>query len=112
MQLADACWRHTPEGGNGDDFWADGLEDVRRAAAEGMERLYARFSSGEQDVLRAVARSGSVYGREAALLDLSKGSATHARRRLLDEGDLFQSPEGLRLVDPIMADWLRQRFPI
>lgn len=112
MQLADACWRRTPAGGAGDEHWADGLDDVRRAAAEWIDWLFARFTGGEQDVLRSVARSGSVYGRAAALLDLSKGSATHARQRLLDEGDLWTTPSGLRLVDPLIADWLRYRFPI
>ncbi|HWE57062.1 MAG TPA: AAA family ATPase [Acidimicrobiales bacterium] len=112
MQLADACWRRTPEGGDGDQHWADGLADVRQASTEWIEWLYSRFSGGEQDVLRVVARSGSVYGREAAILELSKGSATHARQRLIDEGDMWETPAGLRLVDPLMADWLRNRFPI
>lgn len=112
MQLADACWRRTPAGGDGSDYWADGLEDLRTATNEGMERIYSLLNTGEQDVLRSVARTGSIYGRQAALLNLSKGTATHARRRLLDEGDLVDTPAGLRLVDPVMADWLRRRFTI
>jgi hypothetical protein len=112
MQLADACWRRTPEGGRGDDHFADGLDDVRRATSEGMERLYSRFNPGERAVLRAVALSGTVYGTEADLLDLAKGTATHARRVLLDSGDLVAMEDGLRLVDPLLADWLRRRFPI
>jgi hypothetical protein len=77
-----------------------------------MERLYSGFERGERSVLRAVARSGSVYGAEADLLELSNGTATHARRALLDSGDLMQTDAGLALVDPLMADWLRRRFPI
>ena len=113
MQLADACWRHTPPKGTaGPDVWAAALDDVRRAAAEGMERLYSGFERGERDVLRAVARSGSIYGAEADLLDLSRGTASHARRTLLDSGDLVDTASGLAVVDPVLADWLRQRFPI
>jgi len=112
MQLADAVWRRTPEGGQGDDHWAEGLEDVRRATSEGMERLFSRFNPGERAVLRAVALSGSVYGTEADLLDLAKGTATHARGSLLDSGDLVSTDQGVRLVDPLLADWLRRRFPI
>jgi hypothetical protein len=63
-------------------------------------------------VLRAVARSGSVYGAEAGLLDLSTGTATHARRTLLDRGDLADTDRGLVVVDPVLADWIRQRFPL
>ena len=113
MQLADACWRHTPAGAAADrSTWAAGLDDVRRATSEGMERLYSGFERGERSVLRAVARGGSIYGAEADLLDLSNGTATHARRTLLDSGDLMDAASGLALVDPLLADWLRQRFPI
>ena len=113
MQLADACWRHTAAGTTaGTEAWAEGLDEIRRAASEGMERLYSGFERGERDVLRAVARSGSIYGAEADLLDLSKGTATGARRTLLDSGDLVHTPSGLAVVDPLLADWLRSRFPI
>jgi hypothetical protein len=113
MQLADACWRHTPPGGvAGDDAWAAALDDVRRATGEGMERLYSGYERGERSVLRAVARGGSIYGAEADLLDLSNGTATHARRALLDSGDLVAAGAGLAVVDPVLADWLRRRFPI
>lgn len=68
MQLADACWRHTSPGATaGPDEWAAALTEVRRTAAEGMERLYSGFERGERAVLRAVARSGSIYGAEAYL---------------------------------------------
>ncbi|HET7489275.1 MAG TPA: hypothetical protein VFJ85_15190 [Acidimicrobiales bacterium] len=113
MQLADACWRHTGAGGTaGDETWAAALADVRRATAEGMERLYSAFERGERSVLRAVARGGSIYGAEAGLLELSTGTATHARRSLLDSGDLTIGESGPVVVDPLLADWLRRRFPI
>jgi hypothetical protein len=113
MQLADACWRHTSLGATaGAESWGQALGEIRRATAEGMERLYSGFERGERDVLRAVARSGSIYGAEADLLDLSKGTATHARGTLLDSGDLVETDSGLSVVDPVLADWLRQRFAI
>lgn len=113
MQLADACWRHTPEGTTaGTESWSEGMEEIRRATAEGMERLYSGFERGERAVLRAVARSGSIYGAEADLLELSAGTATHARGTLLDKGDLADTGSGLVVVDPLLADWLRRRFEI
>ena len=113
MQLADAVWRHTRRGSTaGPESWSAALDEVRHATAEGMERLYSGFERGERDVLRAVARSGSIYGAEADLLALSTGTATHARRSLLDRGDLVDTPSGLPVVDPLRADWLRQRFAI
>lgn len=113
MQLADACWRHTAPGTTaGPDEWSAALAEVRTAVADGMERLYSGFERGERAVLRAVARSGSIYGAEADILDLSKGAATHARDALLDGGELAKTDSDLVIVDPLLADWLRQRFPI
>lgn len=113
MQLADACWRRTPPGATaGGGEWFEAISDVRRAEAEGMERLYSHFQAGEQAVLRAVAHTGAVYGARAHLLDLSKGTATHARDSLLDSGDLVRSGPRLSIVDPLLADWVRNRFPI
>ncbi|HEX9970080.1 MAG TPA: hypothetical protein VGB03_08070, partial [Acidimicrobiales bacterium] len=113
MQLADACWRHTARGTTaGAEEWAAALAEVRGTAMDGMERLYSGFQRGERAVLRAVAWSGSIYGAEAELLDLSKGAATHARDALLDRGELAKSESELKIVDPLLADWLRQRFPI
>lgn len=113
MHIADACWRQTPSGGAADAVgWAGGLATVRAGADDSMERLYSGFSGGERSVQRPVGRSGSVYGTEAQLLDLSSGSATHARRTLLDSGDPTDTPDGLTVVDPLLADWLRHRFPL
>jgi hypothetical protein len=112
MQLADACWRLTPPRGDGGHYWADGLGQVQKATADGMERLYSRFTASERGVLRAVARTGRIYGAEADLLDLSKGAASHARQTLLETGDLSVRDGSLVVVDPLMADWLRRRFPL
>jgi len=113
MQLADGCWRHTPAGAEaGADVWAAALAEVRTAVSEGMERLYSRYTPSERTLLRAVARSGSAYGAEAGLLSLTKGAATHARRALLDSGDLIATGDGLAVTNPLMADWLRERFPV
>lgn len=113
MQLADACWRHTPPGQSAStETWVTALAEVRRASADGMERLYSGFERSERSVLRAVARGGSIYGAAAGLLDLSAGAATHARQTLLNSGDLSETAGQLAVIDPVLADWLRVRFPI
>lgn len=121
MQLADACWRHTPDGGEADEStWEAGLDDVRRGAANGLERLYSNYAAGEKAVLRIVAGGGAIFGSAADLLELHTGTAQHARRRLLERGDLLGAGAGddgggggdLRVTDPLFADWLRRRFPL
>jgi len=37
---------------------------------------------------------------------------SHARRALLDSGDLVVTGNGVAVTDPLMADWLRERFPV
>jgi uncharacterized protein len=113
MQLADAVWRATPPGATATpQHWVTALDDVRRATNQSFERLYSEFGGGERSVLRAVARTGRIYGTEAELLNLSAGTAAHARQTLIDRGDLAASPDGLMIIDPLFADWLRRRFPI
>jgi uncharacterized protein len=111
MQLADACWRRTEASATADDdVWADALADVRRSTASGFERLYSSFKSGEKLVLRVIAGGGSIFGAAAEFVDLSVGGAQHARTTLVGRGHLQDRGDGLQIVDPIFADWIRTRF--
>lgn len=112
MQLADAAWRHTPPGGVVDaGVWADAVDEVRSVSADPMERLFSHFERGERDVLRVVASGGAIFGNAAALLELSRGAAQHARDRLVADGDLIRGPAGLAVTDPLLADWIRGTLP-
>lgn len=113
MQTADAAWRLVPPGGTaGDDTWVSTLGEVRAATASGLERLYSSLAARERDVLRIIAREGSPFGAAAELFNLSPGAAQHARRALLDAGHLRTDDGRTTLVDPVFADWIRQRFLI
>lgn len=113
MQLADAAWRRTPPGASATvDTWDLALADVRGATAAGLERLYSGYESGEKGVLRLVAVGRPLFGADASVLGLSSGSAQHARARLLEKGDLAGSGGSVSVVDPVFADWIRNRFPL
>jgi len=113
MQLADAAWRLVPPGGTADDdTWAAALAEVRGASSSGLERLYSSLPARERDVLRIIAWGGSPFGAAAELFELKNGAAQHARQSLLDSGHLHAGNGRTELVDPIFADWIRQRFPI
>lgn len=113
MQLADAAWRSTPAGaGAGDETWEATFAHVRAEVAGGLERLYSALPGGQQKVLRALAHGGSIYGRAAQALDLSKGTATSARGALLDHGHVHEADGLTVVVDPLLSDWLRRRFPL
>ena len=80
MQLADALWRFTPEGGTADEAtWAAAIEDVRdRPWRAGSSGCTPCCPPGTRRRCRAVATGGRVYGRTAEVLELSPGTATAA----------------------------------
>lgn len=113
MQLADAAWRLVDPGGRAnEETWSEALINVRTASGSGLERLYSSLAARERDVLRVVASGGSPFGTAGKLLELNAGAAQHARGQLIDAGHLHAVGGSLRLVDPVFADWLRERLPI
>lgn len=113
MQVADAAWRLVPRGGDADlATWEEALAGVRAATADGNERLYSGLQEGERGVLRVLASGGSIFGTAAEVLALAGGTAQNARQRLIDRGHLLRVEDRYLLVDPVFADWLRNRFPL
>lgn len=113
MQLADAAWRLVPNGEEATEAtWVDALADVRGATGYGNERLYSSLQDGEKTVLRALASGGSIFGTAADVLGLPVGTAQHARGRLVDRGHLVKRGDTFHVVDPVLADWIRHRFPL
>lgn len=113
MQLADATWRLTGEGETADEaIWEQALAEVRASVDLGSERMYSLLSGGQKKTLRALAGGGSIYGTAASVLELSPGTARAASEALLGNGFLTRREGDLKIVDPLLADWIRRRFPI
>jgi uncharacterized protein len=113
MRAADAAWRRSSPGVPADEVWADALGDLRTAEAPILAATYDDLQKNEQKVLRLVANEASLFGLEAASLEISSGGATHARQALVDDGKLLEQPEtGLVVTDPLLTDWLRNRLPL
>ncbi|CAN5620574.1 hypothetical protein BH10ACT1_BH10ACT1_20070 [soil metagenome] len=114
MQLADAVWQLVPRGGAAtDETWTEALSTTRAAVDSGSERLLELMPAGHQKVLRAVASGGSVYGTAAGVLSLSAGTARAGVQALLGSGYLARrADDRLVVVDPLLADWIRRRFPV
>ena len=113
MQLADALWRHVPFGEAAEELhWAAALSDVSESVESGFERIYAMLPAGHQRTLRAIATSGSIYGRAAQTLGLAPGTAKAATDSLAASGHLRIRDGSLQIVDPLLDDWLRRRFPL
>ena len=111
MQLADAVWRLVKPGDAADrQTWEAALAEVRAGVDAGSERFYGLLPIGQRKTLRAVAVGGSIYGTVASLLDLPPGTARDASQALIGNGFLHRDRQQLRVIDPLLADWLRRRF--
>lgn len=111
MQLADACWRRVEvDEAATASTWEGAIDAVRRATADGHERLFSGLPDGEKQVLRVLARGGRLFGADGRFLDLPTGTAQHARRALVDRGHVVERDGTHRLVDPLFADWIGHRF--
>ena len=112
MQLADAAWRVAPQG---EPYraavWEQALADVRQSTALANEAAYSRYNTGEKAVLRLLAGGQSLFGAAAEVFAVAPGVAQHARDTLLAAGDIVDDGR-LRIVDPVVADWIRRRFPL
>jgi hypothetical protein len=112
MQLADAAWTAARDGVTDDAVWPIALERTRVATADGHEIRFAGLQPADQAVMRLAATTGAIFGRDAALLSLSRSSAQLARKRLLERGQVTDAGDRLVVVDPLYGDWIRHRFPL
>jgi len=113
MQLADALWQRTDIGSSADaTTWETALADVRSTVDGGFERLHSLLPPGHQKTLRVVAGGGSIYGTAADTVDLAPGTASAAVEALVGNGFIHRDGHDLTVIDPLMADWLRRRFPV
>lgn len=114
MLLAHLLWSRVDAGqvASAQD-WADTLvEALRRVDAEARAVLTG-LSQGERKALRAVAEYGSpLNSRALRTLDLPKTTARQAAQQLLAEGVLERGEDDRwRLVDPLLARWIRREMP-
>ena len=112
MQLADAAWTIWNDGVEPVSVWAEALERCRHATADSHETRFSGLQPADQAVMRLAASDGILFGRDAQLLAISRSSAQHARARLLERGQIVESDRRVEVVDPLYADWIRNRFPI
>lgn len=110
MQLADAAWNLTPPDESvSATCFGEALELVESATSSGLETLFSSFASSEQAVLRARSSDRPIFGGSLELFGSSSGAVSAARDRLIADGTLDADSN---LVDPLLAHWIRRRFPL
>jgi hypothetical protein len=114
MLLAHHLWEATPQGATADtDTWADALEATFAELGEPFVMTLAGLEPKQRAVLAAVAASPrTLYDQDTlARFNLTKASAQAARDRLLQAGEhLVLADAQPRLVDPLLAAWIRRRY--
>ena len=89
--------------------------EARDAALDEQERVlraqYQALPLNEQRASTALAlEPGAPTSKQAlALVGLPRNSAYGALTSMRDRGDAIDTPSGLRLTDPLMEHWLRER---
>ncbi len=103
------------------DRLADGAEGTPALATEAIEAaiertapahqaLWGQLGRTERALLAAVADGAAPTSRAlAADHRVSRGTLDAAAARLADQGHLLRRPRDTRLVDPLLAEWLRRR---
>lgn len=121
MLLAHFLWEATAAGQIADlGSWEEALAATRIHVAGEVQGRYDRATRNQQRVLRAVAHHASPFAAaQRAALGLEGGSVTKSVELAIRDGLLEQHldaggapvPGSYRLVDPLLGDWLRRRFP-
>lgn len=112
MQVADAAWRCVVSGGHPTpETWGTALDLLRGETNLACDAIFSGFTAGEKATLRLLAHDDALFGTAAEGLSLSAGSARHAAVALVASGDVVDLDGRRRLVDPVLADWIRRRFP-
>jgi len=86
------------------------IEDALERTEPVHQALWGQLGSAERVLLAAVADGIAPTSRAlAAAHRVARGTLDAAADRLADQGHLLRQPRRTRLVDPLLAEWLRRR---
>ena len=114
MLLAHTVWEATPIDQTADEQrWAAALTQVLTDTVEEAKTIWTRLSATERQVLTSIAEDqGGLYSK--ASRNPRGGSTTAALQSLVAESEVVSdhtSRTGYRVVDPLLAEWLRAGRP-
>ncbi len=113
MMLAHFLWEHTPEGtGATLEEWTATVADARRHVLGEVEALFDGASANQKRLLRIMALHHSPWDGDALRrVGLEAGSVGRTLAQL-DRDGYIEDDDGLRIIDPMLADWMRSTLPI
>lgn len=111
MMMAHYLFKHTKKGHSADlATFGDALDDALSSLTEGLERTIRSMTPNQQRVMNAIALSpDSIHSQmTASRFGIKRTSIPSTVESLVATGDLREDPD-LRIVDPFLAYWLRQK---
>ena len=109
--VAHALWQELESGGTADAATLAAASDrLLTNLADEFRSLWTELPNGQRRVLAAVAQQQRPYARQSGG---SRGGAVRSSlQRLIDRGDLIVDSDarsGYRVVDPLLAGWVREQ---
>ena len=114
MHLAHRVWEQVPEGGTaGFEDWLAAHEAALAELRPEFEAAWRSLGTSEQKTVRAVIEGEGSPFRTRVLerLGLERSTAHKALQRLLAAAEVEQGDAGVRVVDPLFAEWVRAPRP-
>jgi hypothetical protein len=110
MMLAHFLWERTPQGQASDpDSWLAALRDISSEVKDEFDFAWKGLSDPDRRTLAGVACGPEQLLKRRTLnaLSLARSTAQDARDRLIDTGLIEERDDGLHIVDPLLAMWIR-----
>lgn len=116
MLAAHGLWDAASSGRAADEeTWETAYRQVMAEARDELRAVWTGLATGQRRVLAALARgSESLYGAQRPQGGSRGGAVNAAVRALVDRGevaDIGGPGAGLRIVDPLLAEWVRRDTP-
>lgn len=116
MLLAHAVWEQTgPRATASEQTWAAAQDRVMGEVRDELRALWSGLPSGQRRALAAIAEQRtSLYAAQREHGGSRGGALRSAVEGLLDRGDVVADPGSVtrhRVVDPLLAAWVREGRP-
>jgi hypothetical protein len=112
MMLAHYLWQRTASGTTADEgTWVAALDQATADSAPLMRAIWRALTVNERRMARALAViAAPLYSEEtAAAVGIKRASIGRAIESLVNNADVIQGGDRLRLTDPMFELWLQER---
>jgi hypothetical protein len=112
MMLAHYLWQRTPRAAAADEgTWVAALDQADADSAPLMRAIWRTLTANERRMARAIAVTSTPLHSEetAAAVGIKRASIGRALESLVNNADVIQEGDRLRLTDPMFELWLKAR---